>query len=111
MKILSVSDYVVSTLYDNFDAECFPNIDLILSCGDLPPEHLSYLVASFNAPLYYVRGNHDIRYDSKPPDGCLDLNARLIQFQGIKIRVTMVQWRTPPVYRKRDVEDNPRFST
>jgi Icc-related predicted phosphoesterase len=85
MKILSVSDYVVSTLYDNFDAEQFPKIDLILSCGDLPPEYLSYLLASFNVPVYYVRGNHDIRYDSKPPGGCLDLHARLIQFQGIKM--------------------------
>ncbi len=85
MKILSVSDCVVSTLYDNFDAERFPKIDLILSCGDLPFEYLSYLLASFNVPVYYVRGNHDIRYDSKPPDGCTDLNARLIQFRGIKM--------------------------
>jgi Icc-related predicted phosphoesterase len=85
MKILSVSDRVVSTLYDNFDAERFPKVDLILSCGDLPPEYLSFLVASFNVPLYYVRGNHDIRYDSKPPDGCIDLNARLIRFQGVKL--------------------------
>ena len=85
MKILSVSDRVVSTLYDNFDAERFPKVDLILSCGDLPPEYLSYLLASFNAPLYYVRGNHDIRYDSKPPNGCIDLHARLNQFQGIKM--------------------------
>ena len=85
MNILSVSDRVISTLYDNFDAERFPKVDLILSCGDLPPEYLSYLAASFNAPLYYVRGNHDIRYDSKPPSGCIDLNSRLIQFQGIKM--------------------------
>ena len=85
MKLLSVSDYVVSTLYDNFDAKRFPKIDLILSCGDLPPEYLSYLFSSFNTPLYYVRGNHDIRYDSKPPDGCIDLNARLMQFQGIRM--------------------------
>jgi Icc-related predicted phosphoesterase len=85
MKLLSVSDYVVPILYDNFDTAHFPKIDLILSCGDLPPEYLSYLFTSFNAPLYYVRGNHDIRYDSKPPDGCIDLNTRLIQFQGIKI--------------------------
>ena len=85
MKILSVSDRVVSTLYDNFDAKRFPKVDLILSCGDLPPEYLSYLASSFNAPLYYVRGNHDIRYDSKPPDGCIDLNARLIRFQGVNL--------------------------
>ncbi len=85
MKILSVSDRVVSTLYDNFDAERFPKVDLILSCGDLPPEYLSYLIGTFNAPLYYVRGNHDIRYDSKPLNGCIDMHARLIQFQGIKM--------------------------
>lgn len=85
MRILSVSDYVVSDLNDNFEADRFPKIDLILSCGDLPPEYLSKLYTSFNVPLYYVRGNHDIRYDSKPPDGCIDLNARLIQFRGIKI--------------------------
>jgi len=85
MKLLSVSDCVVSTLYNDLDAERFPKIDLILSCGDLPPEYLSYLFTSFKAPLYYVRGNHDIRYDSKPPDGCIDLNAQLIQFQGIKM--------------------------
>ena len=85
MKILTVSDCVVPTLYDSFDAERFPAIDLILSCGDLPPEYLSFLLASFNVPLYYVKGNHDIRYDVKPPDGCIDLNARLIQYQGIKM--------------------------
>ena len=85
MKILSVSDYVVSTLYNNFDDKCFQEIDLILSCGDLPPEYLSYLLNLFNAPVYYVCGNHDIRYDSKPPDGCIDLNARLIKYKGIKM--------------------------
>jgi Icc-related predicted phosphoesterase len=85
MRILSVSDFVISDLYDNFEVERFPKIDLILSCGDLPPEYLSNLYTSFNAPLYFVRGNHDIRYDSKLPGGCIDLNARIMQFQGIKM--------------------------
>ena len=85
MKILTVSDYVVSALYDQFDAGRFPGVDLILSCGDLPPEYLSYLVSAFNVPLYYVRGNHDIRYDAKPPRGCTDLHAKLIRFRGINI--------------------------
>lgn len=85
MRILSVSDYVVPTLFDNFEVGQFPKIDLILSCGDLPPEYLSKLNNLFNAPLYYVRGNHDIRYDSKPLDGCIDLNARIVQYQGIKL--------------------------
>ena len=85
MRILSVSDYVVPALFDNFEVGQFPKIDLILSCGDLPPEYLSKLNNLFNAPLYYVRGNHDIRYDSKPLGGCIDLNARIVQCQGIKL--------------------------
>ena len=85
MRILSVSDVVISNLYDNFEVGRFPKIDLILSCGDLPPEYLSNLCTSFNAPLYYVRGNHDIRYDLNLPGGCINLNAKIIQLQGIKM--------------------------
>jgi hypothetical protein len=85
MKILSVSDRVESILYDKFDGERFPGVDLILSCGDLPPEYLSFLSARFNVPLYYVLGNHDIRYDLKLPDGCIDLHAKFAHFQGINI--------------------------
>ncbi len=63
----------------------FADVDLILSCGDLPPEYLSRLVNIFNAPLYYVRGNHDIRYDDKPPEGCRNLHRVLVKNRGINI--------------------------
>jgi uncharacterized protein len=85
MKILTVSDRVEPILYNQFKPERFTNIDLVLACGDLPPEYLSFLHARLNVPLFFVRGNHDIRYDSKPPGGCIDLNARLIQHEGIKV--------------------------
>lgn len=85
MRILSVSDYVVPELYDQFDSEKFSNIDLILSCGDLPPEYLSFLLSTLNVPLYYVRGNHDIRYDSKPPLGCANLHGKFVSFKGLKL--------------------------
>ena len=85
MRILTISDQVESVLYDRFDAEQFEGIDLVLSCGDLPPEYLSFLLGKLNVPLYFVRGNHDIRYDSKPPRGCIDLNTNLIKFQGFNI--------------------------
>jgi Icc-related predicted phosphoesterase len=83
MKILTVSDYVEPKLYQQFDAQTFTHIDLILSCGDLPPEYLAFLAKALNAPLYYVRGNHDIRYGYKTPPGCMDLNGRIDQFKGI----------------------------
>ena len=66
-RILIVADVVVPALYHEFDARLFGEIDLLLSCGDLPPEYLSFLTHAFGVPLYYIRGNHDIRYDSKPP--------------------------------------------
>ncbi len=85
MKILSVSDYVVPELYNKFDPKKFSGIDLVLSCGDLPPEYLSFLLSAFNVPLYYVKGNHDIRYESKPPMGCHDIHGKIVVFKGLKL--------------------------
>jgi len=85
MKILSVSDVVAPILDQHVPAGPFADIDLILSCGDLPPEYLSRLVNALNAPLYYVHGNHDIRYKDKPPEGGYNLHAKLVKIRGIKI--------------------------
>jgi len=85
MKILSVSDVVVSSLYKEFNRELFNGIDLVLSCGDLPPEYLSFILHTLEVPLYYVRGNHDIRYDLKPPMGCMDIHGRVVKFNNFKI--------------------------
>lgn len=85
MKILTVADYVEPLLYDRFDATLFQGVDLILACGDLPPEYLSFLAAKFEVPLFYVRGNHDIRYDTKPPTGCMDLHGQLVEHHGLKL--------------------------
>jgi Icc-related predicted phosphoesterase len=85
MRILTVSDYVEPLLYDRFDAARLPTVDLVLSCGDVPPEYLSFLTAVLNVPLYYVRGNHDIRHISKSPDGCTNLNGKINQYMGLNI--------------------------
>ena len=85
MKILTVSDRVVPTLCDHFQAERFSGVNLILSCGDLPPEYLSFLVTMFNVPLFYVQGNHDIRYGGYRPDGCTDLDAKVVLHRGVRI--------------------------
>ena len=85
MKILSVSDIVVPELSDGFDARQFDGVELVLSCGDLPPEYLSFIRERLDAPLYYVRGNHDIRYKTSPPIGCVNLHANRIDFKGLRI--------------------------
>ena len=85
MKILTISDIVVPELSERLDVRKFKDVDLVLSCGDLPPEYLATLREQLDAPLYYVRGNHDIRYKTAPPMGCLDIHGRRIDFNGIRI--------------------------
>lgn len=85
MKILSISDRQEAAILRNDVGETFADVDLVLSCGDLPPEYLIQLAARLQVPLYYVRGNHDLRYDSKALYGCTDLHSRIVRVQGIRM--------------------------
>ena len=42
LKALVVSDHESEYIWDFFDAKAFQGIDVIISCGDLKPEYLSY---------------------------------------------------------------------
>jgi uncharacterized protein len=59
MKILAVSDQVLDSIYRPYVKESYPDIDLIIGCGDLPFYYLEFLVSALDVPLVYVRGNHD----------------------------------------------------
>ncbi len=85
MKILMVADEPCKALWDYYDGERLKGIDLILSAGDLPPQYLSFLVTFSNCPLLYVHGNHDGVYASKNPDGCIDIDGKVYNFNGIRI--------------------------
>ena len=85
MRILTVSDKVVAELDSNFDRQLFGNINLVLACGDLPPEYLAGLANRFSVPVYYVCGNHDIRMADTTPIGCINLNARIVKHRGLRI--------------------------
>lgn len=84
MRILSVSDYVDNALLTRGDALPSPP-DLILACGDLPPEYLTDLRSFYEVPLLYIEGNHDIRYRDSPPVGCTNIHAQVITEQGLRI--------------------------
>jgi len=85
IKILTVSDRVEPDLQKNPPADQFADTDLILACGDLPPEYLIQLTSTLNSPLFYVKGNHDIRYKQKPLAGCIDIHAKIVNHLGVKI--------------------------
>ena len=82
MNLLAISDIVAPALSGAFDVAPFRDIDLVLACGDLPPEYLASIRQRLDVPLFYVRGNHDIRYTTAPPTGCVNLHQRRIRHNG-----------------------------
>lgn len=85
MKILLVSDHEEPYIWDYFDRERFRDVELILSCGDLKGEYLSFLVTMINAPLFYVPGNHNKSYILHPPEGCVSADDTVLTHSGIRI--------------------------
>lgn len=86
MKILAVADAVCDELLDKVHGTPFlQGIDLLVSCGDLPPEYLTSLKARYDVPLYFVLGNHDLRYETSPPVGCRNIDRQLFLHDGIRI--------------------------
>jgi len=59
IRILCVADEVDLLVYSSHIGERFPDIDLVLSAGDLPDEYLEYIASMLNKPLISVAGNHD----------------------------------------------------
>lgn len=85
MRILCIADKENPAYWDHFRKELLQNIDIILSCGDLNPEYLSFLVTMGHAPLYYVHGNHDEKYDVHPPEGCICIEDTVVEYKGLRI--------------------------
>lgn len=91
MKILVVSDIVLDLLYSPLIRERFPDVDVVLGCGDLPYYYLEYILTALNVPLFFVRGNHAnvVEYSSSgqktQPYGANDLHRRAICHAGLLI--------------------------
>lgn len=81
MRILVVSDEESKSLWDYYDESKLKGIDLILSCGDVSPKYLSFLVTFSRAPLLYVYGNHD----SQEPEGCICIEDQIYTYKGLRI--------------------------
>ena len=85
MKILVLADEESKYLWDYFEKSKLDGIDLIISCGDLKPQYLSFLATFAKVPILYVHGNHDAAYDKNPPDGCICIDNDLYVYNGIRI--------------------------
>lgn len=85
MKIMLVADMESRYIWDYFQPEKFSDVDLILSSGDVKAEYLSFLVTMIGVPLFYVPGNHNDKYLKNPPEGCEDIDGRIVTYKGIRI--------------------------
>lgn len=83
MKILAVSDVVVPQMQDvGYLRRSFSDIELVISCGDMPSSYLDFIVSALNVPLYFVRGNHDEAYTVGSPGGD-NLHRRIYRRNGL----------------------------
>ena len=85
MRILAIADQESPYYWDHFEKSKLEGIDLIISCGDLDPRYLSFLATFTSAPVLYVHGNHDMKYDTISPDGCICIDDDIYVYQGVRI--------------------------
>ena len=92
MKILAVSDRVVEQLYSTQVTQLMSDIDLIVGCGDLPFYYLEFLISMLDAPLVFVRGNHDItpQYTTDgrvlhTVNGGTNLHGQIVEERGLRL--------------------------
>ena len=91
VRVLAICDDVDPRLYGPGIAERRGQVDLILSCGDLPPYYLDYVASMLNAPIYGVHGNHDGEFvrgrdgEGGADWGMEELHGRVVYEQGLLI--------------------------
>lgn len=93
MKILTISDKVDDLLYSPAIKHLFDDVDVVLSCGDLPYYYLEFIVTMLGGPLFYVIGNHanavKQRHDQKHlweyPGGCENIDGRVVRYKKLLI--------------------------
>ena len=82
MKILAVSDDIVPWIHSAQLEERCADVDVIISCGDLPFDYMDFIVARLNKPAYFVHGNHDPSPErgnetkKLNPDGWINLDVK-----------------------------------
>lgn len=85
MKILVLADTECRYFWDHYRPGHLSEFDLIVSCGDLKPEYLSFLVTMGRAPVVYVHGNHDEYYATRPPEGCVCIEDTVFRYGDLRL--------------------------
>src|SRR5688572_27981785 len=86
VNILAVTDQIDQRIYSPTLRQRMPDVDLVISCGDLPARYLEFLADALDRPVYYVLGNHAeelTRAGEKGkryhPAGAIDLGGKVMR--------------------------------
>jgi len=83
VKILAISDNVLPQMENpEYLRQTYSDVDLVISCGDMPPPYIDFVASVLNVPLFYVRGNHDTNYGPGFPGG-EDLHRHAVRYRGL----------------------------
>lgn len=85
MRILAVSDKEDRLLLSQLERGSIAHPDVVISCGDLRPSYLDCVATLANAPLLYVRGNHDTDERGYADMGGTPLDLRVISVGGVRV--------------------------
>lgn len=105
MKILCVSDHPDPIVYSDNIRRRFADIDLVISCGDLPFSYYDFIMSNLNKPLLFVFGNHNLAklhyfervrnntvllpmhkpYDEARPTGMIHVDGRVRKIKNLLI--------------------------
>jgi Icc-related predicted phosphoesterase len=89
LTVLALSDAIVPYMYSPQVRRRFPEVGLVIGCGDLPYYYLEYIYDALGKPLFFVRGNHDkiVEYSVEgqrvAPCGGINLHRQVINHQGL----------------------------
>lgn len=89
MKVLALSDRVIDAVYSPAIRQMFPDVGVVIGCGDLPYYYLEYVQDMLDVPVFFVRGNHAAKEEiseqgvRKAPRGAIDLHQRVVRYNGL----------------------------
>ena len=84
MKILAISDNVLPQMESaDYLRRTYSDIELLISCGDMPASYLEFISSILEVPLFYVRGNHDLDYAIGRPGG-ENLHRQMVTYRGLR---------------------------
>lgn len=86
LRVLAISDEVDQRIYSPTIRERMGDIDMVISCGDLPATYLEFLTDALHKEVYYVLGNHaeeltreGERGTPRHPEGCTDVGFKVVR--------------------------------